>query len=249
MIGRMIFGMIRSCMAALLLTAAMLAQDTTAPKVRIVFPEGVQSKKASMTYRLSGPTGGHGYFGVSGASRASSPFEVAVTTAFDRFRALVWAPGCKMKEFDVAVGTSDIELQFVCNPLKTIQFSGRVKSVDNLGSATISADYMGLGTCIWIDACKNRCAGSCLGPQIVGIATAEVASDGSFKMDLPDFRDDPFVADDLTAEIEFRLHGVPNIPLLEPESSRNPWLKVAPSYPAEVTFVPVEWEGFPRKSH
>ena len=49
--------MIRSCMAALLLIAAISAQDTHAPKVRIVFPEGVQSKKASMTYGLLGPTG------------------------------------------------------------------------------------------------------------------------------------------------------------------------------------------------
>lgn len=228
----MIFSMIRSCMAALLLTAAISAQDSHAPKVRIVFPEGVQSKKASMTYGLHGPTGGHSYVGVSGASGAS-PFEVAAMVqgkAVDRFRAVVWAPGCKMKEFDVAVGTADIELQFVCDPLKTIPFSGLVKSVDNLGSATISADYMGLGTCIWMAACKSRCVGGCLGPQIVGIATAEVAADGTFKMELPDFSDDPFVADDLTAEIEFRLHGVPNVSPLLPQLSQRKTLRVAASY-------------------
>src|ERR1039458_5781907 len=49
----MIFGMIRSCMAALVLTAAMSAQGTPAPKVRIVFPEGVHSEKPSMTYGSS----------------------------------------------------------------------------------------------------------------------------------------------------------------------------------------------------
>jgi hypothetical protein len=129
-----------------------------------------------MTYALHGPTGGHGYAGVSGASSAS-PFEIPAMLqgkAVDRFKAVVWAPGCKMKEFDVAVGTSDINLQFVCDPLKTIPFSGRVKSVDNLGSATISADYMGLGICFSMAVCKDRCAGSCLGPQIVGIASAKV---------------------------------------------------------------------------
>jgi hypothetical protein len=81
------------------------------------------------------------------------------------------------------------------------------------------------------------------------MATAKVAADSTFRMELPDFSGDPIVADDSWAEIEFRLHGVPNIPLVEPESSHNPWLKVAASYPAEVTFVPVEWEGVPRKSH
>jgi hypothetical protein len=191
-----------------------------------------------MTYGRYGPTGGHSYSGVSGASKAS-PFEIPMDEG-DRFRALVWAPGCKMKEFDVAVGTSDVELQFVCDPLKTIPFSGRVKSVDNLKPVTISADYSGLGICTWMSACKDRCAGSCLGPQIVGIATAEVAADGSSKMELPDFKDDPFVGDDLTAEILFRLNGVPNVSLLLPQLSQGQTLRVAASYAAEVIFVPLE---------
>lgn len=246
----MIFGMVRSCMTASLLTAAMLAQGTPAPKVRIVFPEGVHSEKASMTYALHGPTGGHGYAGMSGAFSAS-PFEIPAMLqgkSVDRFRAVVWAPGCRMKEFDVAVGTADINLRFVCDPLKTISFSGRVKSVDNLGSATISADYMGLGICFSMAACKDRCGGSCLGPQIAGIASAKVAADGSFKMELPDFRDDPFVADDSTAEIEFRLNGAPNVSSLLPQLSQGQTLRVAASYPTEVIFVPLELRDLSRSN-
>jgi hypothetical protein len=53
-------------------------------------------------------------------------------------------------------------------------------------------------------------------------------------MELPDFSDDPIVADDASSEIEFRL--------------QNPWVKVAAAYPSEVTFVPMQWK-IPSKSH
>ena len=72
------------------------------------------------------------------------------------------------------------------------------------------------------------------------IGDAEVAADGSFKMELPDFKDDPFVGDDLTAEILFRLNGVPNVSLLLPQLSQGQTLRVAASYAAEVIFVPLE---------
>jgi len=247
-IGRMIFGMIRNCMVALLLSAAMLAQDAPLPKVRVVFPKEVHSEKASMTYGLHDPTGWHNH-GVSMASSAS-PFEISVQNkTVDRFKALVWAPGCKMKEFDYAVGTSDIKLQFVCDPLKTIPFCGRIKSVDNLASTTISVDYNGGPICAWMnDACKNGCVGSCGPLQIFGIATAKVTPDGSFKMALPDFSRDP-IASDSFAGLDFWLHGVGRFsPPLLPQLPEGQTLRVAASYPTEVVFVPMELRDLSRSN-
>jgi hypothetical protein len=239
----MIFGMIRSCMAALLLMAAISAQNAQVPKVRIFFTEG-HFERAAITYGIRWPDGHYSRtFGTSMPAGASF-FEIAAAT--DRFMALVWAPGCKMKEFDVPVGNSDIELHFACDPLKTVTFLGRVKSVDIGGATTISANYMAFGTCVWMDAPTDLSVIHCGGPQIVRIGIADVATDGTFRMELPDFSSDPVVSGDSTAEIEFRLN---NTTLLRPESSEGSWFGIAASYPARATFVPVEWETPPRKSH
>jgi len=221
-----------------------------APRVRIIFPEGVPSDRASMTYRRYGPTGGHVYAGVPGASKGS-PFEIPMDKG-DRFRAIVWAPGCKIKTFDVAVETSDIGLEFLCDPLKTIPFFGRVKSAENPESATISVSYDSLGVCLWINDCKDRCAGSCLGPQIARIATTKVGADGTFRLELPDFSDDPFVADS-GGELDFGISGLKGHFILKPEpakglETRAVSIDVAASYPAEVTFVAVPLEEFFRSN-
>src|SRR5215469_2759615 len=228
--------MISRCIAALFLTAVISAQDVRAPRVRIIFPESVPSKGASMTYRRYGPTGGHVYAGVSGASKGL-PFEIPMDKG-DRFRAMVWAPGCKIKTFDVAVETSDIGLQFLCDPLKTIPFFGRVKSAENPESATISVSYDSIGICIWISDCKDRCVGSCLGQQIAGIATAKVGADGTFRVELPDLSDAPFVANS-DGEFDFGISGLKGHFMLQPESTKGVEAKgvsvgLAPSYPTEV---------------
>lgn len=80
----MILGVIPRCIVVLLLTAVMAAQDVRAPRVRIIFPEGVQSNRASMTYLRYGPTGGHASAGVSGASKGS-PFEIPMEKG-ERFK-------------------------------------------------------------------------------------------------------------------------------------------------------------------
>lgn len=231
-------------MLAAFVLLGTLAQALDPPKVRIHFPEG-HVAGAAMTYALHVSEPGHYYthFGVKMASDRSF-FEIPAET--DRFKALVWAPGCQMKQFDVAVQRSDIELQFVCDPLKTITLFGLVKRVEIGQSVTVSLNYTAFSTCVWIDACKDMCVIHCGGPQITDIAVADVSSDGSFKMDVPDLSADPLVEHDSTAELEFRLTGVKNVPLLQPEGSKATTIEVAPSYP-KIVLVPVKWEDFPKK--
>lgn len=181
--------MIRELMVPLPLIGARSAQDGHALRVGIVFPEGL-SEKASMTYGLHDavPAKSHRYLGVS--LHAGHAFvEVPATT--DRFRALVWAPGCKLKHFDVPVEKSDIELQFACDTLNAVAFYGRVKGVEVGDRAKISVSYMAVGTCMWRDgwtaASKERFCCSCGGPKIWGIDTAAVAADGAFKMEFARF--------------------------------------------------------------
>src|SRR4029077_16752305 len=102
-----------------------------------------------------------------------SSIEIPAPT--DRFKALVWAPGCKIEEFDAPIGKSDIELHYACDPLKTVTLRGRVKSVHIIGPMTLSVDYMGLIACHWADATTLLRFYSCSGLDISGVATAEVA--------------------------------------------------------------------------
>lgn len=115
--------------AFLLLGVAMSAQEIQGPKIKIFFPEG-HNERASMTYAMHVPSGGYNYH--FGMSMPSGDLFFEIPAATDRFKALVWAPGCEMKGFDVPIEKADTELKFVCDPLKTVAFFGRVKSV-NIG--------------------------------------------------------------------------------------------------------------------
>jgi hypothetical protein len=240
----MIFDMIRSCMVALVLTVTMLAQGAAAPKVRMVLPEGVHSENVYVRYGLRQPRGTYSSQ-VARMPAGGSSFELAAPT--DRLKALVWAPGCKIKEFDVPVEKSDIELQFACDPLKTVTLRGRIKSVDIIGPMTLSVDYAGMIACSWADATGLAFSGSCSGLDIKGVATAEVAPDGSFEIELPDFTNDPTVSH-AGQELDFWISGIKGMPFLVPESSPRNTFKVAASYPAEVIFVPLDFKDSPRHS-
>jgi hypothetical protein len=234
----MIFRMIRSCAAALLLTAAMLAQDSPTPKVRIVLSEGVLSEKVYVRYALRQPGGGYSQH-VARLPVGYSSFEIPVPT--DRFKALVWESGCKLREFDVPVEKADVELPLACDPLKTVTLRGRVKSVHSIGPMTLSVDYMGMIACRWARANPTGLySGSCSGLDVSGVATAEVAPDGSFEIELPDFNNDP-IASRASHELDFWLRGIKEVPpFLVPELTPRSTFKFAASYPDEVIFVPID---------
>ena len=245
----MILSMMRGYLVPLLLVGAISSQDSQSLKVRIAFPEGL-AEKASMTYLRRDAVEGNSrqYLGVTFHGDHSF-VDVPATT--ERFRALVWAPGCKMKHFDVAVNKSDTELQFACDPLNTVPFHGRVKGVEVGDSAKISVSYTAVGTCMWLqdpDA-KEKIAGGCGGPQIWRIGSAAVSSDGTFKMELPDFGADPIASSDGSAELQFRISGLKDNFILQPQPVKGMETKaisigVAPSYPAEVTFLAVSLKDF-----
>ncbi len=241
--------MIRRIMAAmalpLVLTPWIFAQVRT-PTIKLMFGEGVPYDRVWVGYGLFGPSGGRRFFNVPRPTGA--PFyeiEALVDgNAVDRFKALVWAPGCKMKEFDVSIGTSNVVLDFTCNKLKGVTLVGRVQQVDLSGnSQTISIAYDTVGPCIFLDTCKGACFISCIGPPISHIATANLQADGTFKIELPDFSADPVASRYRDAHFEFSIgKGIH----LEPEAKefRSPsiGLIVASSYPDSLIFVPHKWD-------
>jgi len=230
--------MIHRLVIPLLMIAAISGQAPTVPKIRIVFPDG-HSEKAAMTYALHDPAKDswdlfHNVSMQSGSAHLELPAET------DRFKALVWAPGCQMKHLDVPVEKSDIELHFACEPLKTVLFRGRVPGIGVGASPRISVAYVSLETLFWFYDLKPM-GGSSPAPAIYEIATAPVSPDGSFKITLPDLSADPIASRESWATLEFRIIGAKGQHLLQPQAGegiglRGGQIKVEPSYPVAVTF-------------
>jgi hypothetical protein len=243
----MILGMIGKFILLVMLSGAMWAQANQVPKIRIVFPES-HSEKAWMTYGLHHPANNNWHVNYGASMQAGrSSFEIQAET--NRFKAVGWAPGCEMKQFDVAVEKSDLHLRFTCDPLNTILFHGRVEGVDVGNAARISVSYQSIGILFWFHEGNERWAGSSPAPGIREIATAAIAPDGTFKLDLPDFSSDPIASDDPSAELEFWISGLKDHYILRPRSTNGIEtgvisIRVAPSYPAEVTFLAVSLRDF-----
>jgi hypothetical protein len=268
-VERIICPMIRCNVATilypLLLITIAVAQTVQSrqlpPKIKIVFAEGVPYGKIWLEYDLSGPGVQHRKVGLGGPSRAfgnvpsGAPFyEIEASVdgyAADRFKALVWAPGCKMKEFDIALSTSSVELPYACDKLKSVTLVGRVQQVDWGVQSVVSVQYVSpLGG--FFSVCKVACrVGNGIFISIPEIATADVGTDGTFEIKLPDFSDDPVTSRvSAGAAFEFVLNDTVLSPghsnyrhiSLEPELEdlHGPMagLRIAQSYPSDLIFVP-----------
>jgi hypothetical protein len=236
----MILIMIRHFAIALLMIGAISGQATKVPKIRIVFPQSYAEKAASIAYGFHDPANDDWelFNRVSPQSDYSFP---EIPARADRLKALVWASGCQMKHFDVPVDKPDLELQFTCDPLKTVPFQGRVLGVKVGEGERISVAYVSLETLFWFYDWKQS-FGSSDAPEMPEIATAPVSPDGTFKMQLPDLSVDPIASRESWAWLEFRITGAKHHQTLRPQvakgiGTRGGEIKVAPSYPVEVTFL------------
>jgi hypothetical protein len=268
-IQRIILLMIQRTVAAfafLLFASFLVAQTAQSPTVqfprlKITFGEGVPLKDVWLEYSLSGPGVQRREVGLGGPSQhfghlpsGAQSYEIEASVdgyAVDQFKALVWAPGCKMKEFDITLSTSSVVLPYECDKTKSVTLFGRLQQVDWGIQSAISVEYVGpLGG--FFSVCKDVCrTGAGVFVSIPEIATAEVGTDGTFKIELPDFG-----ADAITSrangggEFQFLLRdialapGYPNYrtiglePDLEEFLGPRLGLKFAASYPSDLVFVP-----------
>lgn len=162
----------------------------------------------------------------------------------ERFQALAWAPGCNMTSFDVQEIGGDLEEHFTCVTQKRIAVAGRIQGVDlKARPETVWVSYYGGPSCFTFHLCdKGGCAVSCAGIAILDMESAAVASDGSFTIEVPDFSDDPVASFGAIGFLfsvgQSREHRV----WLQPESpdlrSFSGHLKLAPTYPTSVVFLP-----------
>ena len=236
-------------------------------KIRVIFPEGISTDDVWLTYGLYSPSRIGRYIGLHGPAAKVRHFPVPVldgqghlvtpagSAAFyeieglldgkpvERFQAFLWAPGCKTVYFDVPAISADVEEHFVCTTSKEVTLAGRVRG-GNLEEkhSTLWVSYdAGLAGCFQLHTCDNGCALFCTSTTILDIASANIAIDGSFKVELPDFSDDPISRGPVGFLFSVGESGKKHI-CLEPESrelrSALGALKPAPSYPGDLIFLP-----------
>jgi hypothetical protein len=235
--------------APLLVLAGCLAMAQQRPPsngLPILLPPGVPSETVNIMYVLEGSFGSHGaqvrpkpnlkaYF---------LPFSIEKTGAA-RIRALIWAPGCEFRTYDIAIQESPSrQIAYECALLTKTTLTGRIREASLVSerpyeleisySAFWRCDFFGLGDCLTTQ---------------LPIATVTPAADGRFQTELPDFSRDPVIAkfrgpDDRIENFQMILRNPKTLnPLaeLQPEMkdlrSTAGKLRILSTYPSDVAFL------------
>lgn len=135
--------------------AQLNPQATRFPHVRIDFANGIPYKQVWLEYGLYGKTGQRRGIGLDGPSSnfshvpTGSPFwEIEASVdgrAADSFRAVVWAPGCKMLQFEVPVSSLGVNLSFRCEKLPQVILRGRLREIDRGIQSSVSVSFVSIG--------------------------------------------------------------------------------------------------------
>lgn len=156
-----------------------------------------------------------------------------------RVKALAWTKGCQIWTFESVVTATDVAFPFRCFPLKSVSLVGRIQQVDFISKPdSLSVSYQSAKLPSFF--CEGFCRFEGPALQIPEVASATIAADGSFKVDIPDFAEDPFFSGDSSAEFELSLTSshMRVGPVAQDFRSWENGLKTASSYPREMVFVP-----------
>jgi hypothetical protein len=178
----------------LLVLAACLAvaqEHRPSNGLTILLPPGVPSETVNITYALEDSFGSHGAQVRAKPNRTaySLLFEVGMTEAA-RIRAVIWAPGCAVSTYDIAIpGPHPRPIAYQCVLLPATTLTGQIRSVSLISGRPyeLAISYSASWQCQffgWFD---------CMVPQLP-IATVAPAADGTFRVELPDFSRDPVIA-------------------------------------------------------
>jgi len=171
--------------ALLLMTAGLICGQRY---VEIKIPDGVDSNAVCIRYVLDRDFGGW----VDPHSDISSYFISTVRNSrtAERLKALVYAPGCSIQTFDIAISKAwPQSISYDCRPVPSIAISGSVTGLDN---ARIEAKYGAR----WVREFFGL-TDKIETPVPVGHGMYFAGSEG-FRLSIPDFS-----GDDREGEIQF----------------------------------------------
>ena len=172
----------------------------TLPTVVLRFERNIDPSALTIYYYLTGPFGGL----AQSADVPAQTWDHAITTSINkqparRLRAYAYAPGYgyQLVDLDLTAGPPTRVIPIVFSRLGTVRLAGRVVRASDAGPETrgqtrpedlaVSAAFWSLWHCRFLDL--SECMS---GPR--HIASAPIAPDGSFALDIPDFARDPALA-------------------------------------------------------
>src|SRR5262249_24637842 len=203
----------------------------------IVVDAPTLAKDVQVRYRFTDELEGH----QSSVADSTDDSKIVIKTRFQEksarsFKAIAYAPGCQFVTIDVGdLAASKRLAEFQCHKLPTTQLTGRV-NVSGFGGRELKVEVL-----YQIDW-----AGQFYGLHSVSVSPlfltkADVGSDGSFDLEVPDFSADPIWQSlshnsTLSFSISYMQDGARIAMPLQPSSlSTGAKLKVAATYP-EIEF-------------
>lgn len=213
--------------------------------VEITLPKDVPSAAVFIRYALAGQDFGGWVQRKSGVSS----YVIDAGRLADRIRGIVYARGCALQTFDLALSTSNYEqYPFSCQPLSDLRIAGTIIRSDRLygRQVKLQAKYV----VRWAQQFL-RIDTELLTSIPVGDPT-DLSSDETFRLSIPAFAEDP-IASAQEHESEIQIWATDKttgkiVALLVPTTPFNLKTRVAGlglqhQYPSEIIFTPCATRG------
>jgi hypothetical protein len=193
----------------------------------------VASENVFGRYLLTGPFGGFSGW----LSQAKGIQSYRIETSVDgkpaaRLKSILYAPGCELQTFDVALGERD-SFEFECRPMASVSLQGKLTKSEALlkRDVEIRVNYVPYWASNFFE----------LGDDLITtipVVTAVPDADGRFQVNLPAFSPDPSAS----AVFQFwaRERSTGNLlGELVPQESRSKFggLQIEAGYPREMAFT------------
>ena len=229
----------------LVLVTAFCSGQTVRPAhyIEINLPPEVLSESFFIRYVLTGEDFGGWVQPQSGVSAyvISTTFKGSPATGI---KAVLYAPGCAIQTLDLPLSRSDNpQYSFICQPVRSIWIEGVLTRSDRLYGlhVRLQAKYLAR----WAQQFLRLDESLVTGIPVGGVAY--LSADGRFRLEIPDFSQDPLAAaPDHPGEIQIWAKdrkGKAVVAQLIPTGAqliktRMGGLKVQNGYPSEIVFAP-----------
>ncbi len=229
----------------LLITAAnCIAQS---PELTILLDPAVKSETVEVQYMLEGKFGGFGSF----VQKQPGLHEVRISTLVDNIPAdaikfFIWAPGCRMAAFAIYFAKPELaQREYSCVPLSNVILAGNAPKKLLTPGTEVALVYVA----DW--ACNFFGLNDCMIPTIL-LPTIRPNTDGSFRIELPDFSSDPIASQSFGGAVwQVHLREKNSVTPLQPQNlsfrAFANGLRIASSYPEILEFEGVKPDGLAPK--
>ena len=225
------------------LLLSLLTSPPPLPSVSLLIPSNIASETVQIRYHTRGEFGGSG--GYVTAKPGQDSYLIPVSSdgkPATGVKIIAYAPGCAFVTMDLSLVEQPNRVEpFVCKPLPMVLLSGKFS--DGL-IGNHKAELLITYQALWAHSFFGISDGFV---TTFDVAKISPASDGTFRVEIPDFSStEQSSKDDLSASLSLLLRDAKTwnhlatslTPTAEELKSSLGSLKILSSYPANVEFVP-----------